>query len=317
MAALDVAEEQPDGFFQMVYIFWAAVMGWTGLFYVFLALEPWFMRTFSKSSKEHENERCWIAKALSSFAHACVVSPMTVPAVFILWNAPDEIKYGHSKHLAWCRVEPLDGMEQYVFIWQTVAFAGLLFTAWVTSDLIVSILHGVTTPDQIVHHCSFILAGLIIRQHCFIPFCAAILLAMEVSSPFLNIMLVFRHRGDEYGNLVKVSGVFFVIFFFVFRLLLNTYGAILLVVHAKEFLWPLVTMFEFFFLIFAVGAGSAVQFFWYPGIAKIFLTNLQALLTGGSADAHKEDIEASENPGKSIMVERDSDSDSEESTSVP
>merc|ERR1719220_2306939 len=94
--------------------------------------------------------------------------------------------------------------------------------------------HGFATPDYIAHHVGFIVAGGFLRAHCFLYYEALILLSMEVSTPFLNVFLVLRHRGDKYQPAAKVCGMSFLLTYVFFRLILNVYGVYKLVVKWSE-----------------------------------------------------------------------------------
>jgi len=162
---------------------------------------------------------------------------------------------------------------------------GLLFTAFLLADTIISWIHDLASWDYVVHHIAFMSAGLIIRGHCMLPYNAAILLAMEASTPFLNVMLFFRNRGPAYSLLVQATGVVFVLLFVLFRLILNTYGAILLWQHRTVAMPPSVPEWQRCFLLGAVAAGSALQFIWFPAIARIFCKGVMNLIAPPSSGA--------------------------------
>merc|ERR1719356_492811 len=76
-----------------------------------------------------------------------------------------------------------------------------------------------------------------IRGHCMLPFNASALLSMEVSTPFLNYLLLYRNKGSvdaagvfrcHYSKSVDAAGVIFFIAFLVFRIGLNTYATLVL-----------------------------------------------------------------------------------------
>merc|ERR1719424_2728269 len=79
-----------------------------------------------------------------------------------------------------------------------------------------------------IHHFAFIAAGLLMRSHCMLPFNAAVLLSMEVSTIPLSYFLLYRHRGDAFKFRSLVSGVAFAISFLLMRIVMNTYGTYLL-----------------------------------------------------------------------------------------
>lgn len=68
-----------------------------------------------------------------------------------------------------------------------------------------------------------------------------------------------------------------------FRIVLNTYAALCLLWNRRVALPPTVPSWQGHFLVIAIAVGSALQFFWYPGIARTFVRGLQGLF-GAAAD---------------------------------
>eukprot|EP00435_Cladocopium_sp_Y103_P071173 s325_g36.t3 len=160
-----------------------------------------------------------------------------------------------------------------------------------SEDLVVLSLHGMATVDYVVHHVAFISAGLILRGNCMLPFNAAVLMAMEVSTPFLNWVTFFRHRGEQYQSQVIGAGVMFFLTFLVFRLGLNIYGTILLVVdQARGLAMPeRVPMWQQVLVILAILAGVVVQLYWLPRIWHVFGVRIWRLITTGSVDVAEDE----------------------------
>merc|ERR1719517_73132 len=98
------------------------------------------------------------------------------------------------------------------------------------------ILHGFASVDYIFHHVCFIIAGLIIRSSCMLPFNAAVMMAMEITTPLLNFGLLYRHRGLSICA-AAVSGSFFLFFYIALRLVLNSWAAVELVRNRNEYLF--------------------------------------------------------------------------------
>jgi len=94
-----------------------------------------------------------------------------------------------------------------------------------------------------------------------LPFNAAILISMEISNLPLNYMCFFRHReGFDYS--VKVSSVLFVTLFFTFRILFNTFGAVILLWHGDMATPVWVPAWQRYFLMIAIVVGAVLQFWW-------------------------------------------------------
>jgi hypothetical protein len=270
-----------DGFEVLLYTagFWT--LGWVLLFYTLACTLPRWSKNLPPSSKEHENDKYWIARDVIGIIHALLVSALCVPAAFEFLEAPDWVQFASSSHLANCRVDGADiELLPWNFAGQAVALSGLAFTTFTLADAIVSVAHGLATVDYIIHHIAFVTAGMIIRGHCMLPFNAAVLMGMEASTPFLNYFHLVRHRGDVFRIRVIVCGISFFVLFLLWRIGFNLYAtAHLWIVHIKGFAIPAhVPQWQARFLMVAVTAGAGVQFFWLPSICKLFMSRLRDLL---------------------------------------
>jgi hypothetical protein len=240
------------------------VVFWCLVFYALVFTEPYWCP--SKSTKPHENCRYWTSRNMFGIIHAVFISAISVPAFFSLATASDIQRFASTDELVMCVLPDAFDPERRGF-GEAVGLAGMAFTAFIVADLIVSVAHGMATLDYYVHHFAFAAAGFIVRGHCMLPYNAAILMGMEISTPFLNFAFMYLNRG-VYKTAVLVSGLLFVILFIISRLLVNTYGAILLFVKREEAFPQSVPAWQEWFLIIAIFAGSAVQFFWFPKIIQ-------------------------------------------------
>lgn len=240
---------------------------WTGLFYFFAWTYPCWSRDLPESSKEHENNRWWSAWQASGTVHAILASAIALPAMLRLLMADDQIKFLSTDDIQWCI--PNENEAEYNLLQQTgflnvmpqIALVGLMFTVFTTVDLFIALIHGLAGIDYIIHHVAFIAAGVMLRSNCILPFNAAILISMEISNLPLNYMCFFRHR-EGFNLSVKISSALFAILFFVFRIVLNTYGAVFLVWRQDESLPARVPAWQRYFLLMAIAAGAILQFWW-------------------------------------------------------
>lgn len=257
---------------------WTAL--WLALFYALSVGRPMWAGRLEPSTKAHENCRYWEARNVLGIIHAALVSAIAVPAVLAFASVPEEVRFASSDHVATCAQS---SHPEVNVSGQAVALGGLVFSSFIAADLFILAVHRLASPDFIVHHAAFLTAGLIIRGNCMLPFNAAVLLAMEASTPFLNLMLLLRNRGPSYSTAVRVTGVLFFLSYVLFRLMLNTLGAMLLWQRCSTAMPATVPLWQRTFLLLAVTAGSVLQFFWFPAIAKIFCSGLMQLVTGQSA----------------------------------
>lgn len=285
---------------------------WVVLFYSMAWTEPRWGRYFSKSAKPHENDCYWSARQIIGILHALVISVLVLPVLVILAGAPADAQFCGTPFVGRCAVSPDNEQLQPWSMWfEVVAMAGMAFTTFTLVDVFISLRHGLATWDYVAHHVAFITAGAIIRSNCMMPYNAAILLAMEVSTPFLNTMLFLRNRGVEYTSTVQITGSTFFLLFVIFRLFLNTYGVVYLWMHFDMATPDWVPRWQLWFLTVAVTAGAAVQFFWFPSIAKLFGTALFALIRGEDGtdpgdDAVKDDEESAPT-GSTASSEKEAD----------
>lgn len=295
-----------DGLDDMLTYLACWIAAWVGIFYMLSSTLSRWIVAWPQSTKTWENDVYWCARNVLGIIHAVFIASLTVPAFVMLYSAPDDIRFGATGHLATCIPNADRKYEMdWAFTVQAVALAGLAFTAFTLADVIICVIHGLASLDFIVHHIAFITAGLIIRGHCMLPFNAAVLLSMEVSTPFLNYLMLIRHRGEDFKTSVQVCGSVFVLLFLVFRLLLNPYGTAALWLRHDRAMPPTVPRWQADFLLLAVGAGTAVQFFWFPLIAKKFGAGLYDLLglggrrcKGSLANAGVDSPRSSESSGE-------------------
>eukprot|EP00418_Pyrodinium_bahamense_P065280 CAMPEP_0179095866 /NCGR_PEP_ID=MMETSP0796-20121207/44037_1 /TAXON_ID=73915 /ORGANISM="Pyrodinium bahamense, Strain pbaha01" /LENGTH=266 /DNA_ID=CAMNT_0020793563 /DNA_START=161 /DNA_END=961 /DNA_ORIENTATION=+ len=234
--------------------------------------EIWWGRLVAPSSKEHENDKYWMARNVLGIIHAVFVSVIAMPALLSLSGAPDDVRFAYSTHLETCAMDP--GWyedEGYGRDIERVALAGLAFTAFTTADVALSIFHGLATWDYMWHHAAFIACGLIMRGNCMLPWKGSVQLAMEASTPFLNFMLFFVNRGKTCWPMVVIAGVIFAVSFVILRLVQNAYATVVLWLRHDIAMPPMVPWWMVWPLLLAVTAGAAVQFYWFPLIVKKIL----------------------------------------------
>mmetsp|Transcript_113810 Transcript_113810/g.179092 ORF Transcript_113810/g.179092 Transcript_113810/m.179092 type:complete len:342 (-) Transcript_113810:84-1109(-) len=285
-----------------VLILEAAVwtLGWTVLFYVLAWTSPRWMKSFPESTKSYENDRYWLARQTIGILHALLICILSVPGLAVLIVAPENAWFAYSvlsadeTELVQCKI---DG-DYAVWYWY-VALSGLAFTTFTLSDVVVSLIHRRSIDPDVslfVHHAAFIFSGLIIRANCMMPFNASILMSMEVSTPFLNYLFLVRHRGPDYKLSTMICGSMFFLTYIIFRLIINTYGTIVMWMHSMpallghssrdEVVPPAVPSWQIWFLLAAVTAGSVVQFFWFPNIWTMFMKNYRAAFGNGKTSTN-------------------------------
>jgi len=258
-----------DGLPQLIMRFFAWTAVWVLLWYILSCTQPLWGSVVAPSEKPHENDRYWMVRNLIGVIHALFVAAIAIPALLALSRAPDDVRFAASSHLETCAMDPdFYPGENWGMHIEAVALAGLAFTAFTTADVVLSMLHGLATVDYMVHHAAFILAGLLLRGNCMLPWKGSVQLAMEASTPFLNIMLFYQNRGAVYRLLVILCGTVFVASYVYFRLIQNTYATALLWLRGNTAFPSGMPRWEMWLAIVACTAGAAVQFFWFPAIVR-------------------------------------------------
>lgn len=267
------------------------MIAWAMLFYLLSATFPCWIKHTAASLRAHENDRYWCARCWLGVVHATIISIIAVPGFLMLaFVAPSEVQVYFSSDIAHCSIAVADYNDwHWDQLYRTIAWAGLAFTTFAIVDIIVSFIHGLATKDFVVHHIAFIVCGVIIRGNCMMLYNSTVLMAMEASTPFLNIMLFYRNRGSQYGMRVASCGAIFFVLFVIFRLVINTYGAVYLWIFHKTVIPNVVPSWQVGFLLVAISMGAALQFFWFPKILKLFLARIRGLLRGESATSEWEE----------------------------
>lgn len=263
---------------------------WACLFYFLAYTHSCWSERLPESSKEHENDRWWVAWQCSGTVHAILASAIALPAMFQLMLADRQIKFISTDSIEWCL--PEENSVAYALLQEVdlldlttqIAFVGLMFTVYTAVDLVVALVHGLAGIDYLIHHVAFIVAGVLIRSNCMLPFNAAVLISMEVSNLPLNYMMFFRHR-EGYNCSVTIASVLFAVTFFVFRIGINTYGAGFLLWHQDESTPPRVPLWQRYFILTAIVVGALLQFWWGH---KVIESMLKAL---GKKDSVEKDAD--------------------------
>mmetsp|Transcript_49449 Transcript_49449/g.115630 ORF Transcript_49449/g.115630 Transcript_49449/m.115630 type:complete len:329 (-) Transcript_49449:19-1005(-) len=283
-----------------LWSFWVSLTLWTIawllLFYIFSFTASTWMAGLADSRKKHENCRFWCGRTLLGIIHAIVVSIIAFPGMFLLLGASPYVQFAHSNDISDCQPDASDPrLADWRVLGMLVAYAGLLFTAFILADVIVTCVHRLGSWDYVLHHVVFLLAALIIRVHCILPLNSAMLLAMETSTPFLNFVMLLRHRPLESSWLSTAlvpAGLLFVVLYFIFRLIFGFWGVMLL----WENRWRLdIPKVQLWFLEASVATGFVLQLYWLPSIARVFINKLRKE-SKAKGHASQEDAHESSSP---------------------
>lgn len=248
---------------------------WVMLFYICAYTWPYFKVV--PSSKDHENDKFWCGREVAGCIHAAFVGGICLVTMMIVLGLPSELQFASTNNLAFCAVDPLAPpvMQHYAYVGEAVGIAGLAFITFTFCDVFLCAIHGILSLDQLFHHIAFICAGAIIRGNCMLPLNASILLAMEISTPFLNWRNLFRHR-EGYSKSTLAATICFGVSFTITRVCFNLYGAMIFWVYRQDTMPPTVPAWVAWSLIIAVSAGLLIQFFWFSYMVPVFFADDRA-----------------------------------------
>jgi len=261
------------------------VVAWTGLWY---GCSWWIVKhppSWPPSSIEAENSPHWFACCISSTTNAVISVAVCLPAVWSLIDQPVELKFVSSSAVGMCLCPPTDPICAPMVLSQgwaptmaLVALAGQSFAIRTAVDLVLQARHGMLEWDGAVHHGIFVMAGWLIRRHCMMPFNAAVLMLMELSTPFLNYYLFFRSRYP-YASSVNSAKSLFCFTFFVVRILINSYGAFLFVQEYPSALPQKVPKWQQQLMLTVVVASVLLQWFWGSRLLLKYFTKRTKTVT--------------------------------------
>lgn len=255
----------------------AWILGWTLLFYLLCWTQPWWMKGVPDSSKEHENDRYWCARNAFGMIHAAIISCISVPAAISLVKADSYVRFASTTDVLQCNLDHSDPkLEPWRREGVLVALAAFAVVTFLVADTVILLIHRQFTADYVVHHIAFISAGYITRSNCILPFNGACLLAMEVSTPFLNYICLLRHR-EGYTRSTTVAGICFFLLFVIFRVGLGIYSALQLWKEGENAFPAHIPKWQVYFMPVAITLCVCVQLYWLPGIVRQFVSRLQGL----------------------------------------
>lgn len=167
----------------------------------------------------------------------------------------------------------------------STVFSGDFFTAYEIMELIVAAFFpGLLTIDFFLHHLIHILLAVVVRYNCFVGFYADILLAQEISSPFMMVFFICRGRYGELNPVTAVSFVLFTVNFLIWRVGLGSFGAIHWLVYHRERTPAHVAMWISDLVCFLMVAGAVLQIFWAH---KLVTKLLKFICPGMKKDTQK------------------------------
>jgi len=193
---------------------------WVVVWYVGAWLTTKLSPRWPKSTVASENSPYWGSCTIMSTVNAVISASVCVPAAYYyLWKSPEQW-FNSAMPIDFCYDTTAVGFTEAAV---AVALVGQSFSIRTAIDMLLQFIHGLLTVEEAIHHVIYILAGFLVRRHCMMPMNAAILMSMEISTPFLNYYLFFRTRYP-FSKDVNVAKTIFGVLFLAFRILLNSFG---------------------------------------------------------------------------------------------
>lgn len=151
-----------------------------------------------RSSVESENDPVFVSWCLSTLLQSLIVPTICLVALF----GPDHVRDqwggwgdGETMPLGW--IPPPEVRKNRFGSHHLVIVAGWLFIAFEAADVIIMFYCRFLPGAFLVHHFIYIIIGVLMAGDCCFQFYAAVLMAQEVSNPFLNLGGLLLNRMDE------------------------------------------------------------------------------------------------------------------------
>lgn len=174
--------------------------------FLYPVFEPALLRKPSKY--DVEEGPYWFAWHVTSVVHAVLVIYLALVPTWQLTFASPAVQFA----------PPLDLPQDDKPAFLSIARGAHIFFCYIISDIVVGSVYGFLKLDALVHHCVFLLFGLLICYNCFGAYLAGWLLLMETSTVPLNYFSYFRNRLGYNHWSVKAAFGCFAGSFMIFRL---------------------------------------------------------------------------------------------------
>lgn len=257
-----------------------------------------FFETASESTVEIVSLLAWYAVAWAALWLACgwlaerTLCPLLPDAVSVTRPFENTPMYVGQKMVAIFKCALVAAIANFALysLWfsdstsRTVEFggyplvevAGVLFTSFEIADLALCLFFGFLDPEHVLHHVIHIVLGVLIRGNCAPALTASILMAQETSGLPLNYYLLVRHRTPDHISVLGAQ-IAFASCFFVWRLLIGTYGTYHYLKHASDYLPGDFPSLSAKALGVSLVLASALQWFWGVGIIKMVLRKMKRM----------------------------------------
>jgi len=223
---------------------------------------PWL----PPSTKAEENSASFVGRTFPATLKGLLVSGLAITCLFT-W-------YVQGKPLR----------DPFVSRSPALEMAGVLFISYEIADL----LFGKLQLEFVVHHLLHIALGWVIRWNCMGGLLAAVLMAQETTGVFLNYFLLMLHRAPNHWS-TTASFVLFAICFFVFRIVLGTFGTLHYVLYYREYMSAQVVAWQAHLIAPVLVLASVLQWYWGWAILQKVRRHLQEGAVNTAAPSSKED----------------------------
>ena len=185
-------------------------------------------------------------------------------ALFAAWNAMD-MPYAEGAG----NREALAASKVWIDTANSMSVLGELFTGYAVYIMIMWVLGWEERgKDKLVHHCVFLFLGLCLSTHFALPKLSVFAISMELSTPFLNLSIIFGWFNKKWCKVMHlVMGVLFIVLFFAVRIFFFGYALFttLAEFHADPSVVPLPFPLACF-VLFLYSGGWGIQVYWTKAI---------------------------------------------------
>eukprot|EP01051_Picozoa_sp_SAG22_P021111 SAG22_NODE_4532_length_1242_cov_1.470691_1_plen_314_part_00 len=243
-----------------------------GSFRMWVATTYTSRRAVGEEAYTDERDSHFVACHATSLVHATVLG---VPAILIslyLYVAspgpiPPEVMYLPSEALsaAW---------PEWIGLHNQIKTLGCLFEGFCMCDCLFLLVPGswkvVGGPANAFHHVAFVIVGMTIRSYSAVPGVAIAMMGGELSTPFLNAFRIKDALGIT-GPLLATCRVSFAVFFFLVRVVLNTWVVYLLHANRSYLDASAIPAAGQYVLLWLLPVLQLLNFFWFYKIVAFVL----------------------------------------------
>jgi len=260
-----------------------AVLAWMAVYSCYALLWRWLFARFPPRLNQEAKKRPVSREQFCRDAAQCVVAITShlFGGPFALWLA---LTYHTGPRDRTITCFPASGAAPDPFCLRLDTysmFVGEAMTANFFYQLLFWLLRWERGLDTLLHHLGFAAAGVLTLKTCLYAKLATTAMAMEISSPFLSLHVLFRQlEGKQCQLISSTASLIFSLLFVVVRVLLYGYTVLefMYLYFMRRDLFPPNPPTPPMAILVVYTLGWVLQMFWFVSILSKSLKTLRSLL---------------------------------------